>query len=98
MPLTPQSRIYEEKLAHRRKKQQMRDDISKSRFQGNSKPVESFSSPVSERPTLNANLRGANFMRGGLAVQGAKTFLDWDTLKSAVEDPMSTAKGFGKVA
>lgn len=98
MPLTPQSRIYEEKLANRRKKQQMRDDISKSRFQGNSKPVESFSSPVSERPTLNANLRGANFMRGGLAVQGAKTLLDWDTLKSAAEEPMSTAKGFGKLA
>ena len=46
MPLTPQSRIYEQKLANRRKKQQMRDAISKSRFKGNTKPVESFSKPT----------------------------------------------------
>ena len=55
MPLTPQSRIYEEKLANRRKKQQMRNDISKSRFKGNTKPVESFSKPTPKQQNNNVN-------------------------------------------
>jgi hypothetical protein len=96
MPLTPQSRVYEAKLARGQKKARMREEMAKSRFKGNAKPVESFSEPAAKTPMLNANLRGANFQRGGLGVQGAKLLLDWDTLKSAAQEPLSTAKGFGK--
>jgi hypothetical protein len=53
MPLTPQSREYENKLAAKRKKAQqqaeiarLRSEQSKSRFKGNAKPVESFSQPA----------------------------------------------------
>jgi hypothetical protein len=48
------------------------------------------------KPKINAGLRGANFMRGGLAVEGAKTILDWETIKSAYENPMDTLRGLGK--
>jgi len=98
MPLTPRSRVYEQKLANSQKKAKMRDEMAKSRFKGNTKPVESFSTPVAKEPMINAGLRGANFQRGGLAVEGAKTLLDWDTLKSAAQEPTNTAKGFGKIA
>jgi hypothetical protein len=98
MPLTPRSRVYEQKLANSQKKARMRDEMAKSRFKGNAKPVESFSTSVVEEPMINAGLRGANFQRGGLAVEGAKTLLDWDTLKSAAQEPANTAKGFGKLA
>jgi hypothetical protein len=53
MPLTPQSREYENKLAAKRKKAQqqaeiarLRSEQSKSRFKGNAKPVPVFSKPA----------------------------------------------------
>ena len=95
MPLTPQSRVYEDKLARNRKKYESRNAFATER--GKKAREQSFSTPSSEKPMINANLRGANFMRGGLAVQGAKMLLDWDTLKSAAKEPLSTAKGFGKI-
>jgi len=95
MPLTPRSRVYEEKLANTRKKYESRNAFASERAR---KATESFSAPSAKQPVINAGLRGANFMRGGLAVEGVKTLLDWDTLKSAAQEPASTAKGFGKLA
>lgn len=88
MPLTPQSRIYEEKLANRRKKQQMRDDISKSRFQGNSKPVESFSSPAPKDNRTSVNRFGTGPVTHK---DGIPDFL----FQKAVETGMDIAKDTG---
>jgi hypothetical protein len=94
MPLTPRSRVYEQKLERTRKKYESRNAFATER--GRKANEGSFSSPAPEQPTLNANLRGANFMRGGLAVEGVKTLLDWDTLKSAYDNPTDTLQGLGK--
>lgn len=56
-----------------------------------------FSSPAPKKPMINANLRGANFMQEGGAGKAVEAYLDWENLKSAAEQPMSTAKGFGKL-
>lgn len=47
---------------------------------------------------INANLRGANFMQGGGAGKAVESFIDWETIKNAAHTPLSTAKGFGKIA
>ena len=94
MPLTPNSRIYEQKLERSRKKYESRNAFATQRSK--KAKEQSFSTPAPKTPRLNANLRGANFMRGGLAVEGAKTILDWDTLKSAYDNPKDTLKGLGK--
>jgi hypothetical protein len=88
MPLTPNSRIYEEKLANRRKKQQMRDDISKSRFQGNAKPVESFSSPAPKNNVISYNRFGSRNIANS---DGTPDFL----FQKAVEVGMDMAKDTG---
>lgn len=48
--------------------------------------------------SINANLRGANFMRGGGAVEAGKYLIDWENLKGAAKEPLSALKGAGKVA
>jgi len=92
MPLTPRSRVYEDKLARTRKKYESRNAFASERSR---KAQEQDSMPASG---INANLRGANFMQEGGAGKAVEAYLDWDTLKSAAQQPMSTAKGFGKLA
>lgn len=94
MPLTPQSRIYEQKLERSRKKYESRNAFATERSK--KAKEEAFSTAPPKTARLNANLRGANFMRGGLAVEGVKTLLDWDTLKSAYDNPTDTLQGLGK--
>ncbi len=76
MPLTPRSRVYEQKLANSQKKARMRDEMSKSRFKGNAKPVESFSQPTAKQQNNNfnsyENINSTNMLGMGLDYFGNK--------------------------
>ena len=95
MPLTPQSRVYEDKLARTRKKYESRNAFANERSK---KAQEQFSSPAFKPGGRPGTVTTPNPVSGNGLIESAKFLSDWDTLKSAAKEPINTAKGFGKIA
>lgn len=88
MPLTPRSRVYEEKLANTRKKYESRNAFATERSR---KATEQFSRPVPKN-----NFEG--YTRLNTSPNSKTIDENWGLFKQAITNPIDTLKGAGKVA
>lgn len=90
MPLTPQSRVYEEKLARSRKKREARNAFAMNRNRKAQEKRAEFSEPAPKNPLRRVNMPGN--------VEGSMIDDSWKQFKDAFKNPISTLKGAGKLA
>jgi hypothetical protein len=88
MPLTPRSRVYEEKLANTRKKYESRNAFASERAR---KATESFSTPAPKK-----SFEG--YTRLNTSSNSKTIDENWGLFKQAITNPIDTLKGAGKVA